>query len=143
MRTSGALHEHFESAEIEGGSNRSFGFVFTFVFAVVGLFPLLSDGTVRIWALAIAMAIFVIAIFRASLFTPVNLIWTKLSIVLGMIVTPVVMAVIFFVVFTPMGFLRRRLGGDPLRRAYDADAQSYWITRDEPGPDPSTMTSQF
>lgn len=62
---------------------------------------------------------------------------------MGKIVSPIVMGIIFFVVVTPMGLFMRLTGKDLLRLKFQPEANSYWIPRDPPGPDPETLSNQF
>jgi hypothetical protein len=74
---------------------------------------------------------------------PLNRIWTRLGLFLGMIVSPVVLGLMYFVVVTPIGVLMRCLGKDPLRLRRDPGTKSYWIMREPPGPPGETMRDQF
>ncbi len=138
-----ALHHHHE---VRGSTDRAFGVVFTLVFVFVGLWPLTGDlGAVdrlNWWTFAVAAAILAIALVRPVLLAPANRLWLKFGLLLNRIVTPVVMALIFFGVLTPFAIVMRLAGKDPMRRRFDAAAPSYWIAR-EPGPAPETMKNQF
>ena len=127
----------------EGGSDRGFGIVFAFVFAAVGLFPLLDGGPPRGWALGVAGTFLAVAFVRPALLAPLNRVWFKFGLLLQRVVNPLVMAVIYFGVATPTSLVMRALGKDPLRLEYDPDAQSYWIHRDPPGPARESMKNQF
>ncbi|MFO1059492.1 MAG: SxtJ family membrane protein [Dongiaceae bacterium] len=139
-----ALPESFEREEaVHGGSDRSFGLVFTAFFLLVGLAPLLHGGHVRWWSVALAAAFLVVALVRPALLKPLNRLWTKFGLLLHKIVNPVIMGAIFYVAITPFGVVMRLLGKDPLRRRFDAQAPSYWIERTPPGPAPQSMSNQF
>src|ERR1035441_7290725 len=129
--------------EVRGGSDRAFGLVLAAFFLLVALSPLRRHQPLRVWALAVSGAFLVLGIVRPVLLAGLNRLWTKLGILLGKIVTPLVTAILFFVVFTPMGVLSRLLGKDPLRLKVDPGAASYWIEREPPGPPPETMVNQF
>lgn len=138
------LHEDLNRGdEIKGGSDRSFGLVFAAVFAIIALWPLTGGGAVRLWALGIAAAFFIIALIRAELLAPINRVWTKFGVLLSRIVNPLVMALLFYLVITPTALVFRLLGKDPLKLRLDRSAGSYWIDRDPPGPDPDSMPHQF
>lgn len=139
-----STHEHFESShEIQGPSDRSFGVVFTLFFAAVGLVPLRHGNSARWWALALALMFLVVTWLRPALLHTLNVLWMKLSLLLNRIITPVVMALLFYVAVTPLGFLRRLLGNDPLRLKFDPESKTYWQSRQPPGPAPETMSHQF
>ena len=137
-------HERLRPDEpVARGSDRGFGIVFAVVSAAVGLFPLLGGEPPRGWLLALAGALLAVAFFRASWLAPANRVWFELGLLLHRIVSPVVMAMIYFAVVTPTGLIMRALGKDLLRLGRDPDAESYWIHRDPPGPGRDSMTDQF
>lgn len=125
------------------GSDRSFGIVFCVVFAVIGLYPLLGGGDVRLWSLGLAAAFLLAALVRPGLLAPLNRWWLKFGLLLGRIVSPLAMGLVFFLVMTPTGLIMRMLGKDLLRLRLEPAAESYWIERSPPGPAPETMTHQF
>ena len=128
---------------IQPSSNRSFGFVFAAVFALIGAFPLLSGDSVRAWSLAIAITFLVAALALPSVLTGLNRIWLRFGLLLHRIVSPVVLGIMFFLVVTPTGLLMRLLGKDPLRLRYEETASTYWIDRTPPGPAPESLDRQF
>ena len=137
-------HEDFNRGQsVEGSSDRAFGLVFAAVFLLVSLWPLLEAEGPRWWALGIAGAFAVVALVRPILLAGLNRQWIKLGILLGKVVSPVALAILFFVVFAPIGVFLRLSGKDPLRLKRDGAATSYWITRAPPGPPPNSMTNQF
>ncbi len=125
------------------GSNRAFGIVFTIVFLVIALWPLLSDGTVRIWSLSIAGLFLAVAFVRPQLLTPLNRVWFKFGLLLHRTVSPVVMAFLYFLTVTPTALIMRLFGKRPLDLDFDKNAETYWIERNPRGPSPDTMRNQF
>jgi len=124
-------------------SNRSFGIVFTAFFALAGAWSWWRGGTIYPWALALAALTLIVTLTVPGVLTPPNRAWMKLGEWLRRIVSPVVLGAIFYGVFTPVGFFMRMAGRDALRRRFEPAAQTYWIERDPPGPDPSGMPNQF
>ena len=96
-------------------TNRSFGVVFFIVFFIVGLWPLLNNDQIRYWALFASILFLLLGIINSKVLTPLNKIWFKFGILLGKIVSPVVLAIIFFLVVTPTGLIMRMLGKDLLK----------------------------
>tara|TARA_B100001173_G_scaffold294367_1_gene288198 strand:- start:381 stop:764 length:384 start_codon:yes stop_codon:yes gene_type:complete len=125
--------------DIKVGSNRSFGIVFFVVFLLVSLYPLINGDNVRFWSLAISGIFLILGILNSNLLTPLNKIWFKFGILLGRIISPIVMGIIFFLVVTPIAFIMRLLGKDLLNLKY-RDNQSYWIEKSGPK---SKMKNQF
>jgi hypothetical protein len=139
-----SLHEDFRrKQEGQGGSDRSFGIVFAIFFSAVALLPLRAHHPVRWWALALAALTLGVALAQPALLHPLNRIWTQLGLLLGRVVSPIVTALLFFLVVTPIGLLFRLLKKDPLRLAWSAGTSSYWLERQPPGPSPESMRNQF
>jgi Saxitoxin biosynthesis operon protein SxtJ len=139
-----SLHEDFNrKQEGEGSSDQGFGIVFAIFFALVGLAPLRTHHPVRWVALAIGGGLLIVALVRPVWLRFPNRAWGKLGRLMGRVASPVVTALLFFLVVTPMGFLMRVSGKDPLRLRSEPGASSYWIERRPPGPAPQTMSSQF
>jgi hypothetical protein len=129
--------------QIEGSSERSFGVVMMVFFALVACWPLLRDQSPRWWAFVISSVFGVLAWLRPSVLAGLNQQWMKLGLLLGKIVSPIALGILFYAVLTPMGIVMRLAGKDPLRLKRDAAGRSYWILREPPGPPPDSMTNQF
>ncbi len=127
---------------IDAGSDRGFGFVFAAVFAVISLWPLTGGGGVRIWALAIAALFLAAALAQPTILRPLNRLWFRFGLLLGRIISPIVMAVVFCVAITPTALIMRAFGKDLLRLKFDPDAESYWIRRADDDP-MGSMKDQF
>jgi len=125
--------------DVKIGSNRSFGIVFFVVFLIISIFPLINDGNLRVWSLIISIIFFILGLINSNILTPLNKIWFKFGVILGQIVSPIVMSIIFFLVVTPIGILMRILKKDLLNLKIN-DNKSYWIEKSEPK---SKMRNQF
>ena len=128
---------------VEGSSDRSFGLVIAGVFLVISASPLFHGGTPRWWASGLAVVFALFAVVKPALFAGLNRLWTKFGALLSNAVSPIVLAVLFYCVLTPVGALMRLTGNDPLRMKRDAGVKTYWILREPPGPPPDSMTNQF
>ena len=140
-----ADHHEFgaHAATTESSSDRSFGLVFAGFFALLAGYNWWHAGTRWPIYLGIAGVFLLAALVRPDVLSPLNRLWSKLGILLGKIVSPVVLGLIFFVVMTPLAALMRALGKDGLRLRSDSGAGSYWIVRQPPGPPGETMRDQF
>lgn len=139
-----STHEDFtRREEIRGPSERSFGLVFAAAFLAAGAWPMWSGGPPRVWALGTSAAVAVVALVVPAALRPANRAWLKLGLLLGRITNPIITALLFFLVFTPVALVMRLLKKDPLRLGRLPDAASYWIERQPPGPEPGSMTRQF
>lgn len=130
-------------SKVKMGSERSFGFVFAAVFAVIGLWPLWSGGVVRLWALAAAAAIALLGVAWPATLKPFNVLWFKCGLLLAKITTPIVMAVLYYGFITPFGVAMRLFGKRPLAIEREPRRESYWIQRVDAGPAPGSMRNQF
>jgi hypothetical protein len=102
-----------------------------------------SGAGVRLWALVLGGLFFLLAVFSPKVLAPLNRQWMRVGVLLGKVVSPIALAVVFLLAIVPTGWLLRRFGKDPLRLARDVAAETYWISRQPPGPAPSTMNRQF
>ena len=126
--------------QIKISSNRNFGLVFFIVFLIISLWPLTYGEPVRIWLVIISMVFLILGLMNSKLLTPLNKLWFKFGIILGAIITPIVMGIIFFLVVTPIGLIMKIMGKDLLNKKYDKKKNTYWINRDK---NMSSMKKQF
>ena len=131
-----------ERSSIRMGSDRSFGVVFFGLFLLIALWPLTGDGQMRLWAMLIAVTILGIALIKPRVLKPLNMLWFKVGLILGRIVTPIVLGILFFGAVLPTGLALRLFGKDPRSRAIDQNARSYWISV-KPGSVHRSMKNQF
>jgi len=125
--------------EIKIGSNRSFGVVFFVVFLLIALYPVINNGEIRIWSLISSIIFLILGLLNSKLLNPLNKLWFKFGIVLGKIISPLIMGIIFFLVVTPTGLIMRLLRKDILNLKYNQNS-SYWIEKKGPK---SKMKNQF
>ncbi len=123
---------------IKRKDNITFGILFFVFFLIIGLYPLKSDGAIRIWSVLFSLVFLIITIIRPNLFTFLNKLWIKFGILLGRIISPIVMGLVFFFVVTPIGVLVRILKKDVM--GLKRGASSYWINRVDKV---QTMKKQF
>ena len=124
----------------EKSSEKSFGVVFSIVFLFFALYPLINSEGVRIWALIVSAIFFLIAFVAPKVLVLPNKLWLKFGLLLGSIVGPIVMTLVYFVTVVPTGLIMRLLGKDLLTQKLDKNAKSYWIERKEPM---GSMKNQF
>jgi hypothetical protein len=140
-----STHESFErDHKIQGGSDRNFGIVFAWFFGLVGVWPLLRrQGDARVWALVVGAAFLLAALTAPKLLAPLNWIWMRIGYALSRVTNVILLAILFFGVFSVVGWFMRLRGRDAMQRRFDRSAESYWIPRDPPGPAPESMARQF
>ena len=119
-------------SEIELPSNKKFGFFFTFVFTLATVYFYYSASVVWAYTFASTSVIFlVLTLVKSDIFLPLNKLWMSFGLLLGKIVSPVVLGIIFFGLFTPTAFFMRLSGRDELRLKL-SKRESHWISRSEP-----------
>jgi len=125
--------------KIKISSNRSFGIVFFVVFLLISIYPLINQSEIRLWSLIISIIFLVLGIANSKFLTPLNKLWFRFGLLLGKIISPLVMGIIFFIVVTPIGLIMRLLQKDLLKLRYN-DNKSYWVEKTGPK---SKMKNQF
>ena len=110
-------------------SNRSFGVIFFIVFLVLGLWPLKNSGNPNLYIIGISGIFLVLGILNSKILSPFNKAWIKLGEFLGTIIAPIVMALIYFVVLTPISLIVRIFGKDLLELKFLKKKETYWIKR--------------
>jgi hypothetical protein len=143
VRKFSAIEPEAEAEAVTSSSDRTLGFVFAAALSVLGASPLVHGGSPRIWFLLLACLFSLTALYAPRILRPLNVAWMRLGALLHRLVTPLAMGIVFFVVVTPIAWMMRMFGQDPLRLARDTNARSYWIERHPPGPDPRSMVRQF
>ena len=120
-------------------SNRNFGIVFSIVFLIIALWPFLKGEDLRIWAFIIFLIFLILGLVNAKILTPFNKIWMKFGEILGSVISPLVMGVIFFGIVTPTGLLMKLIGKDILKLKRHKN-NTYWIKKDNSN---NNMKNQF
>jgi hypothetical protein len=135
------MAEKYRHVSTQQSSEKSFGIVFSIVFLIISLFPLLtnSEGLLT-WALVSSIIFLLLAFIAPKVLVFPNKLWFKFGLLIGSIVAPIVMAFVYFVTVLPTGLIMRLLGKDLLKQKLDKNAKSYWIERTEPM---GSMKNQF
>ena len=121
-------------------SNRSFGLLFFVVFLFIALWPLKYDENIRSWAILLSIIFLFLGILNSKLLYPFNKVWNYLGLILGVLVSPIVMGLVFFLVVTPTGLIVRLFRKDLLRLKKNKKINSYWINKEKIK---SKMKNQF
>ena len=143
-RQTGGTHEDYQrSHEVKSSSDRTFGLVFAALFAFIAASRWWRGEPFVEWLLAAAAAFAIAALFAPWILAPLNRAWVKLGLLMFDVVNPIVLGILFYLVFLPVGLVMRVLGKDPLHLRLDPAADTYWIKRVPPGPSPESMRNQF
>ena len=109
-------------------SNKSFGIFFSIFFFIIGAWPLIYSENIKIWSMIVSFMFLFMVIFNSKILTPLNHLWVKFGELLGIVIAPIVMFLIFFLIITPTNFLMR-LFNNSLLKNKNFDQKSYWIKR--------------
>lgn len=125
---------------IERPSPKSFGIVFSIVFLIIALYPLTNSEDILLWAMVVSAIFLLLAFVASQLLELPNKLWFKFGILLGSIIAPIVMALVYVIAVLPTGLIMRLLGKDILKQSLDKNTKSYWIERSE---SMGSMKNQF
>ena len=126
--------------EIKIGSNKNFGLVFFVIFILIALWPLLKYGNIRIWSVIVSIIFLILGLLNSKILTPLNKLWMRFGILLGKIVSPIVMGIVYFGVVTPIGLIMKLFGKDILNLKIDKNKNTYWSPKSKIA---SKMKNQF
>ena len=110
-------------------SNKSFGLLFFVVFLILALWPLKNGSNINLYFIIVSAIFLILGLINSKLLSPLNKSWIKLGEILGMIIAPIVMALVYFVILTPVSFIVRLLGKDLLGLKFLKEKETYWIKR--------------
>ncbi len=119
-------------------SNRSFGLLFFVFFFLIGLYPIINGNNPKFYLLLFGLLFLFLGLANSQILTPLNNLWTKIGLIIGKLVSPIIMSLIFFVVVTPIGIVLKLLGKDILN--LKKKKSSYWIIRKDKN---TRMKNQF
>ena len=120
-------------------SNRSFGILFSILFAIIAFWPIINGNPLRLWLIPVSVIFLVLGLLNSKLLNPLNVVWVKFGELLGRIIAPIVMAIIYFIIVTPIGLFMRLIRKDLLNLKF-SKANTYWIKREKKI---SSMKKQF
>ena len=121
-------------------SNRSFGILFFLVFLGFGLWPLTKEMSPNIYLIIISVIFLILGLLNSKLLSPLNNLWIKFGEILGKVIAPIVMAVVYFLILTPISLLVRLFGKDLIEMKFNNNVKSYFIKRKK---HLGTMDKQF
>lgn len=139
-------HDSYRHEEAEAGSDRSFGLTVGGILAALGVLKLLLAGALSVASVVMIAAgavLLLLGVAAPALLALPHRLWLRLGAAMAAVVNPVVLAILFAVVVTPLAVFMRITGKRPLRLATDPGAASYWIVADRPAEQQSSMRRQF
>ena len=115
---------------MKNSSNKSFGILFFIVFLIIGLWPLYHSSPIKLWPVIVAVIFLILGLLNSRILSPFNKAWVKFGELLGKIIAPIVMFIVFFVILTPLSLVVRIFKKDLLKVKYSKE-KSYWIKREK------------
>ena len=110
-------------------SNKSFGLLFFAVFLIIGIWPLKNGESLNFYFIIASVVFLILGLLNSKLLSPLNKSWIKLGEILGIIIAPIVMALVYFVILTPISIIVRVFGKDLLGLKFLKEKETYWIKR--------------
>ena len=110
-------------------SNKSFGLLFFVVFFIIGLWPFKNGENPNFYFITASVIFLLLGLINSKLLTPLNKSWIKLGEILGIVIAPIVMALVYFVILTPVSIIVRVFGKDLLGLKFSKEKETYWIKR--------------
>jgi len=110
-------------------SNKSFGILFFIVFFILGLWPLTKGNAINIYLVFLAIVFLILGLLNSKLLSPLNKGWIKFGEILGLFIAPIVMALVYFIILTPISLIVRAFGKDLLGLKFNKKIDTYWIKR--------------
>jgi len=115
---------------MKNSSNKNFGILFFIVFLIIGLWPLYYSNPIKLWSVIVAVIFLILGLSNSRILSPFNKAWVKFGELLGKIIAPIVMFIVFFVILTPLSLIVRIFKKDLLKVKYSKE-KSYWIKREK------------
>ena len=134
------MTENHSNTSIKQGSEKSFGIVFSIVFLIITMYPLINSKEPHLWTLIVSIILLFMSYVTPKALRLPNKLWFKFGILIGSIIAPIIMALVYFITVLPTGLIMRLTGKDLLKQKLDKNAESYWIERSEPL---GSMKNQF
>ena len=110
-------------------SNRNFGIVFSIVFLIIAIWPILNQNEIRIWSIIISLIFLILGLINSKFLSPLNKVWFKFGLILGSLIAPIVMGIVFFLVVTPTGLIMKALCKDLFGLKRNKN-NTYWLEKD-------------
>ena len=130
------------SKEIKLGSNRNFGIVFGIFFGLLTIYFFYKNNNWNLLLISISFCFLILGILNSKYLTILNIIWFKFGILLGKIISPLIMSLIFFLVVFPLALLAKLVGKDFLNldKKKNSNKKSYWKKKEKYN---NSMKDQF
>ncbi len=105
-------------------SNRSFGVLFFVVFLALAFWPMLNNGAPNYYLILLSLIFLILGLVNSKILSPLNKGWIKFGEILGKIIAPIVMAMVYFLILTPISLFVRLFGKDLIGMKFSNDVKS-------------------
>lgn len=125
-------------------SNRKFGFFFTFVFFICSLYFYYNSFSIFYYLITISLSILtlIITLLNSNLLLPFNKGWMSIGYILGIVISPIILSIMYFILITPFGLIRQIFGKDELVLK-NKKLNSYWQDREKNDKINQSFKNQF
>jgi hypothetical protein len=125
---------------IRSGSDRNFGITFSIFFLIIALLPLIKNLPIRVGPIYLSILFALISVLKPKLFKYLNIFWYRLGNLLNVVISPIILAILFYLIITPMGIFLKLVKKDILNLKLSSQKETYWIKSSRPQ---TNLTEQF
>ena len=115
-----------QNIKITIGSEKSFGIVFAIVFMMIALYPLFFNSSINLTFFTFSVIFIILSFIFPSIFKYPNLIWFKFGKLLGLIISPIILSIVYLSVIMPIGIIFKIIRKDPLEKLFNPNQKTYW-----------------
>lgn len=106
-------------------SNQKFGLFFAFIFIILSSFFFFGNKAIAsFFFLILSVSFLIVSLIKPGLLFPLNKLWMRFGFLLGMVINPIVLGILFFILFTPISIIMKIFGRDELQLRLKN--KSYW-----------------
>ncbi|PPR45052.1 MAG: hypothetical protein CFH18_00887 [Alphaproteobacteria bacterium MarineAlpha5_Bin8] len=134
------MFENKNHIKIKSSSERNFGIVFGIFFLIICFYPILQNKPINYWALFISIIFFVLSFFLPKILSIPNKLWFKFGLLLGHIISPLIMGLVFFVTIVPTSIIIKLVGKKLMLQKINKNIHTYWVEKKEIN---TSMKNQF
>ena len=109
-------------------SSKSFGYLFFGIFLALAVWVYVKNQNLNFWLISTSLVFLVLTLIKSKLLVVLNDLWIKFGELLGKIISPIVMSIVFFLIVTPIGLVLKIVKKDLLKLKFNND-KSYWLKK--------------
>ena len=109
-------------------SSKSFGYLFFGIFLALAVWVYVKNQNLNFWLIGTSLVFLVLTLIKSKILDVLNDLWIKFGELLGKIIAPIVMSIVFFLIVTPIGLVLKIVKKDLLKLKFNND-KSYWVEK--------------